>query len=47
MAKIRQQVGAERFAQGHYQRARELFEELTLAPELGDFLTIPAAAHLQ
>ena len=47
MEKIRQHVGEARFAQGHYQRARELFEQLTLAPDLADFLTIPAATYLQ
>ena len=44
--KLHQKLGAERFATGHFQRARELFERLTLSEELCDFLTIPASGYL-
>jgi malate synthase len=42
LAKIRAAVGEERFARGRYGDARDLFDRLSTAPELGDFLTLPA-----
>ncbi|WP_020577570.1 malate synthase A [Actinopolymorpha alba] len=42
LAKIRDAVGDDAFARGHYPQARELFEKVALAPDYADFLTIPA-----
>nr|WP_040422268.1 malate synthase A [Actinopolymorpha alba] len=42
LAGIRDIVGVDFFAAGHYPRARELFERVALADEYADFLTIPA-----
>jgi malate synthase len=42
MAKLRALVGEERFARGRFAQARDLFDRLSTAPELEDFLTLPA-----
>jgi malate synthase len=42
LAKIRNTVGEERFANGRYYAARDLFDRLSTAPVLEDFLTLPA-----
>ena len=42
VAKIRDAVGEQRFAHGRYHEARDLFARLSTAPELEDFLTLPA-----
>jgi malate synthase len=41
MAKIREQVGAD-YDQREFKRARDVFEEVALADEFVDFLTLPA-----
>jgi malate synthase len=46
LAKRRAELGAERWSASRFELAARLFEELTLQPELADFLTIPAYAHL-
>ncbi|HET6347005.1 MAG TPA: malate synthase A [Myxococcota bacterium] len=46
MGKIRQRVGDASYSAGHYEMARQLFEQLVSNPELEDFLTLPASAHL-
>jgi malate synthase len=35
-------IGADAFAAGHYQEARELFEHVAVADDFVDFLTLPA-----
>lgn len=42
LTKIRNAVGVDRFAAGRYRDASELFDRLSTAPELEDFLTLPA-----
>jgi malate synthase len=42
MTRLEEEVGGEAFLGGEYPEARRLFEELVLAPELPDFLTLPA-----
>ncbi len=39
---IRAEIGAERFDRGHFAAARELFERISTAPTLEDFLTLSA-----
>ena len=39
---IRERVGDALWEAGHYEEAAELFDELTLADEIADFLTLPA-----
>jgi malate synthase len=47
MDRIRQQVGEAAFAAGRYTAARDLFERLSLAEMLDDFLTLPAYEMLE
>jgi malate synthase len=42
LAKIRQTVGEERFAAGKLEEAAALFQDLVLAEEFAEFLTLPA-----
>ncbi|MDH3308729.1 MAG: malate synthase A, partial [Acidimicrobiia bacterium] len=42
MTRIESLVGPVAFASGRYQEARHLFEEVALAPDFIDFLTLPA-----
>ena len=42
LAAIRRELGAERFDSGRFAAARELFERISTAPQLEDFLTLPA-----
>ena len=42
MARVRGEVGAERFDTGHFQAAIGLFRDMSMAPDFADFLTIPA-----
>ncbi len=42
MARVRSEVGGERFARGEFDAARSLFERLALAPRFEEFLTVPA-----
>ncbi|MBX3464769.1 MAG: malate synthase A [Planctomycetes bacterium] len=46
LARIRAELGAERFAQGRFAAAARLFESLLLADTLPEWLTVPAYAHL-
>jgi malate synthase len=46
MDTIRQEVGDARFDGGHFERARDLFDEMIRADEMADFLTIPAYEYL-
>jgi len=42
LAKVRAAVGDDAFAKGRYDEARELFEQVALADEFIEFLTLPA-----
>jgi malate synthase len=42
IAKIQTEVGAERYSNGHFRTAAHMFAEMIKAPQLDDFLTIPA-----
>ncbi|MDP9496372.1 MAG: malate synthase A, partial [Actinomycetota bacterium] len=42
LEKVRQAVGEEAFSRGRYDEARELFEQVALADDFIDFLTLPA-----
>lgn len=44
--RIREAIGATRFDSGHFGLAGDLFDRLSTAPELVEFLTIPAYEHL-
>jgi malate synthase len=46
LASIRERLGDERVNQGFLARAARIFDDLILASELADFLTIPAYAEL-
>ncbi|KAK9813021.1 hypothetical protein WJX72_007639 [[Myrmecia] bisecta] len=46
LAKVRDEVGAQRFASGHFAEAAKLFERFSTADELADFLTLPAYEYL-
>jgi malate synthase len=46
LAKIRAELGDERFSQSRFADAAKLFESLILADELPEWLTVPAYAHL-
>ena len=46
MAKIRETVGADRFDDGRYDLAAEIFARLAISPDLEDFLTLNAYPHL-
>jgi malate synthase len=42
MAKIRAAVGEQAFASGRFAEARELFDQVALADDFPEFLTLPA-----
>jgi malate synthase len=42
MAKIEEEVGAERFASGRYRTAAELFTKMSKSDDFVEFLTLPA-----
>ena len=42
LEKIKQLVGNERFENGNYIKAAEIFENLALAEQFEEFLTLPA-----
>ncbi len=42
MAEIETALGPEAVTAGHYPEARDLFEQVALAPEFIEFLTLPA-----
>lgn len=46
MQKLKQEVGEKRFESGNFTEAAELFERMSTAHELGDFLTLPAYERL-
>jgi len=46
LARIRLAVGAQRYETGAYETASELFDSLSTASQLADFLTLPAYEHL-
>jgi malate synthase len=46
MERIREEVGDESFGSGRFSDARALFEDMAMAPELQDFLTLPAYRRL-
>ena len=46
LEKVRAAVGDERFRNGEYDQARELFEQVALADDFEEFLTLPAYERL-
>ena len=40
--RVRDEVGPARFAQGRFEDARALFEQVATSDDLADFLTLPA-----
>lgn len=46
LAKIKETIGEERFSVGRFQEAKELFDELTVADEFEEFLTLPGYERL-
>jgi len=42
MEKIKKNLGAEKYTKGNYDKASKMFEEMSLANDFEDFLTIPA-----
>ena len=46
LAKVRQAVGGEVYDGGRFDEARELFEQVALADEFVEFLTLPAYERL-
>ena len=46
LGKVKNYVGEERYANGKYELARELFEEIILSEEFVDFLTLSAYNHI-
>ena len=47
LARIGKEVGAARFAGGHFERATRLFTEMTRSPRFVEFLTLPAYEVLE
>ncbi len=47
MNKLQQTVGAERFARGNYERARQLIEEIVLKSEFTEFMTLVGYEYLE
>jgi malate synthase len=46
LEKVKDTVGDERYAAGRYDEARELFEQVALADDFVEFLTLPAYERL-
>jgi malate synthase len=46
LAKMRERVGAERFAKGKFETAAQIFEKMMLSGEFNEFLTLPAYQYL-
>jgi malate synthase len=42
LAELRREIGAEAYAAGRFDEARTLFEQVALADDFVDFLTLPA-----
>ncbi|MFF9405010.1 malate synthase A [Streptomyces anandii] len=47
LAKIREEIGAEAFAAGHWQQAHDLLLTVSLDEDYADFLTLPAYERLE
>jgi malate synthase len=46
MKEIRDEIGSERFADGQFDRARDLFNDMIRADDFAEFLTLPAYEYL-
>ena len=46
LEKLREQYGPELWSKGRFEEARELFEQVALAKDFVEFLTLPAYEHL-
>ncbi|MGN6099108.1 MAG: malate synthase A, partial [Bosea sp. (in: a-proteobacteria)] len=46
MERVKGELGADNYAKGRFPEAIALFEQLSLAPNFEDFLTVPAYAKL-
>jgi malate synthase len=46
LAKVREMLGDKQYAAGKYPEAAKMFEELTLADDFADFLTLPAYEYV-
>ncbi|HMT20775.1 MAG TPA: malate synthase A, partial [Promineifilum sp.] len=46
LAELRQQAGEPEFAAGHYELAARLFDEISVADDFTDFLTLKAYEYL-
>jgi malate synthase len=44
LQRIKDEVGAVRFSNGHYEKAAKLFTDMSRSPEFAEFLTLPAYA---
>jgi len=44
--KIRSEIGSDAFDGGRWKEARDIFEEVALADDFADFLTLPAYERL-
>ncbi|MEP7286711.1 MAG: malate synthase A, partial [Chloroflexota bacterium] len=44
--RIEQEIGSERYTNGHFPRATELFRQLVTSPNFVEFLTLPAYQYL-
>jgi malate synthase len=42
MVQIKKEVGEHKFEKGNYERAAKMFEEMSIADQFEDFLTVPA-----
>ena len=42
MVQIKKEVGEQKFEKGNYERAAKMFEEMSIANQFEDFLTVPA-----
>jgi malate synthase len=42
MAEIKKEVGENKFEKGNYERAAQMFQDMSIANQFEDFLTIPA-----
>ncbi|MGF1644405.1 MAG: malate synthase A [Thiotrichales bacterium] len=47
LARLREEVGAERFVAGRYELAAQLFRDITLSDQFAEFLTLVAYEHLE
>ena len=42
MAQIKKEVGENKFEKGNYKRAAQMFQDMSIANQFEDFLTVPA-----